>query len=165
MVRTSLFQNLRMRKPWPSSQESRILSFLLWTACCPPSSSSMILFSRQMKSTIYVPTGCCRLNFRLFILFARRCFHRRCSASVDLFLRSLARWRLILVIPLSLTLPRKGGGDKLTESRGGICGSVIPLTLFLPRRGGGDLVNVVREGIDDQSKLCTICLTKRTSSR
>jgi len=111
LEKTSLSHMCNTRKPCSSSHKSRILSFSRLIACCPPSSSITSFFSKQTKSIIYIPIGCCRLNFKPINLFARRYFQRSFSASVDLFLRFFASWTCISPFPpLPFPLPLWGEG-------------------------------------------------------
>jgi len=88
---TSLFQNLNILNPSEISQRSLSESLSFSIACCPPSTSMIIFLEKQTKSTIYLPTGCCRRNLQPSNCFPFKCRHNNLSASVPLCLRFLAR--------------------------------------------------------------------------
>lgn len=48
------------------------------------------------RSTIYLPIGCCLLNFKPLSCLALRCLHINISTSVDLFLRVLAVFIMVI---------------------------------------------------------------------
>ena len=90
---TSLFQNLRTRKPFLSSHFVRVSSFSIsdcWL-CCPPSSSIISSLSKLTKSTIYFPIGSCRRNLLFSNCLPRNIDQSFLSASVCLRRRFLAR--------------------------------------------------------------------------
>src|SRR5512143_64984 len=60
--KTSWFQKHNTVKPCPFYHASRSASLPWYSACCPPSASTIIFFSKDTKSTIYCPIGSCRLN-------------------------------------------------------------------------------------------------------
>ncbi len=66
--------------------------------CWPPSSSIIILFSKQTKSTIKFPIGCCLLNLRPSNCFDLRCRHKNLSSFVDLFRKAFAMLVNLLTI-------------------------------------------------------------------
>lgn len=104
---TWLFQNRNTLNPRASSEAVRFASEADCSKCCPPSTSTINFLSRQTKSTIYGPKGCCRRNLCPSTWRRRRCFHNTFSASVGLFLNFLACPRFI---PPTFILPLKGGG-------------------------------------------------------
>jgi len=113
---TSLFQNLSTLYPFFCSHSSRISSLLL-CKCSPPSISMASFFSKQTKSTMYFPIGCCLRNFTPNCLLLTL-YYILFSASV-IFLLSLFARILFLgfsficvsdcLIPPSFYPPPQGG--------------------------------------------------------
>ena len=109
---TSLFQNLRTRKPSFESQADRSSSRRLLSACWPPSASTISFPSNVTKSTMYGPIGACLRNFHPARSRRRRFFHRTRSASVEcnLSLRALSTWLILRPFPLTSILSHQGRG-------------------------------------------------------
>ncbi len=75
----------------------------------------IIFFSKQTKSTMYFPMGCCLLNLSPLKCFALKCLHIRRSVSVARFLRFSAKgvnFSAIYWFTLTLTLSHQGRGIK-----------------------------------------------------
>ena len=78
---TSLFQKRSTTNPCDSSHASRMES-ATDSLCWPPSTSTTSFASKQTKSTMYFPIGCCRLNLLPTNRCARSCRQITASASV-----------------------------------------------------------------------------------
>ena len=88
--RTWLFQYRTTPYPLEPSHSVLLWSDSRCSSWCPPSISTTRLCSLHTKSTMYLPIGYWRLNFRPISLRWRSLDHRRRSASVDFFLNFLA---------------------------------------------------------------------------
>jgi len=116
-VKTSLFQNLNTLYPSEISQFVLGSSLSLSISCWPPSISRIKRFSKQTKSTMYLPIVCCLLKLNPASWLRRRCRHNRFSASVRLFLRFLERLTRSFTCAQPKDsafnpLPHQGGGNK-----------------------------------------------------
>ena len=140
--RTSLFQNLSTAYPSPCSRASLLRSSAL-SACWPPSTSMISFFSRQTKSTMYTPIGCCRLNFSPDSPFDLRCLQRAFSASVWFFRSCFACGvsELVKVHPHPDPPPSRGRACSCTSipppSRGGVGGRVLLAIISAPLSSRG----------------------------
>lgn len=94
------------------------MSLSRFSTCWLPSNSTISFLSKDTKSTMYSPIGCCLRNFVSFNCFDLRCRHNNFSASVELTLRFFANCVKIgfalnqSFFTLTLTLPIQGEGIK-----------------------------------------------------
>jgi len=106
------FENLVTVYPMFLRCASRRLSHVAWLGCpCTlPSSSTTKCRRGQQKSTMYLPSGCCRRNLKSLNRTVRNNRHAACSDSVAVWRRSRALSMFTALRPIDRPLRRGSSG-------------------------------------------------------